>query len=103
MRVSKLALAITAGKGATTATDGAVHNAMLLPPTALPFFRPLALSELMPTSDGKKGSLSAAERKEKNELLLLLLLVLLLLLLLPFTSSIVFFVCLFAVCLFVFL
>ncbi len=46
--------AITAGEGATTATDGSVHNAMLLPPTASPYFHPLASSESMPASDGEK-------------------------------------------------
>ncbi len=106
----KLALAITAIEAmtageATTATVGAVHNVTLVPP---PYFLLPASSESMPTSDGKKGGLSAAERKEKNELLLLLLLLLLLvplllLLLLPLTSSNFVFVCLFAVCLFVFL
>ncbi len=57
-------------KGAT-ATNGAACNGMLLPPTAPeygkyepPYFRLLASSESMPTSDGEKSSLSAAERKK---------------------------------------
>ncbi len=50
------------------ATDGAAYNVTLLPPTApeygkynLPYYRPPALSESMPTSDGKKSGSSVGK------------------------------------------
>ncbi len=50
------------------ATDGATYNA-ILPPTApkydSPYFHLPASSDSMPSSDGEKSGLSAAERKEK--------------------------------------